>query len=220
MVTVTCIKSTKKWVFRVIFLYIYSVICAAFTLGHWILSVFYLTVNTGIHIDVSQDLSLIWLTCALFLVHKLSVRYYGKDKKELGTALLYLTAVGKLSHSNEFTKINTSIILKRHCAFLMYFFYKGLNCWFYFTGFIFFMQRLEIKSVCLAEISLDVDADRDGVVEKNNPKKVSRCVSRVTAASFYFSLWKKRESEWNNLIWFLPIRDHGNGVRMATEPSS
>lgn len=26
---------------------------------------------------------------------------------------------------------------------------------------------------CLAEISLDVDADRDGVVEKNNPNKVS-----------------------------------------------
>uniref|UniRef100_H3DLR8 Protein-arginine deiminase n=1 Tax=Tetraodon nigroviridis TaxID=99883 RepID=H3DLR8_TETNG len=49
-------------------------------------------------------------------VHKLAVRYYGKDKKELGTALLYLTAI---------------------------------------------------------EISLDVDADRDGVVEKNNPKKGS-----------------------------------------------
>lgn len=25
---------------------------------------------------------------------------------------------------------------------------------------------------CLAEVSLDVDADRDGVVEKNNPNKV------------------------------------------------
>lgn len=31
--------------------------------------------------------------------------------------------------------------------------------------------------VCLAEISLDVDADRDGVVEKNNPNKVSRCIT-------------------------------------------
>ncbi|CAN9511932.1 unnamed protein product [Ophioblennius macclurei] len=46
--------------------------------------------------------------------NKLSVRYYGKDKKVLGTAILYLTAV---------------------------------------------------------EISLDVDADRDGKVEKNNPNK-------------------------------------------------
>lgn len=36
----------------------------------------------------------------------------------------------------------------------------------------FTMQRLEIKYVCLTEISLDVDADRDGVVEKNNPNKV------------------------------------------------
>uniref|UniRef100_A0A674NI20 Peptidyl arginine deiminase, type II n=1 Tax=Takifugu rubripes TaxID=31033 RepID=A0A674NI20_TAKRU len=47
---------------------------------------------------------------------KLSVRYYGSDKKVLGTARLYLTAL---------------------------------------------------------EISLDVDADRDGVVERNNPNKGS-----------------------------------------------
>lgn len=40
-----------------------------------------------------------------FLVHKVSVRYYGKDKKELGTARLYLTAVGKLNHTNKFTRI-------------------------------------------------------------------------------------------------------------------
>lgn len=46
--------------------------------------------------------------------NKLSVRYYGKDKKVFGTAVLHLTAV---------------------------------------------------------EISLDVDADRDGIVEKNNPNK-------------------------------------------------
>ncbi|XP_029947285.1 protein-arginine deiminase type-2 [Salarias fasciatus] len=46
--------------------------------------------------------------------NKLSVRYYGTDKKMLGTAVLHLTAV---------------------------------------------------------EISLDVDADRDGIVEKNNPNK-------------------------------------------------
>lgn len=34
------------------------------------------------------------------LVHKLSVRYYGKNKKELCTARLYLTAVGKLNHTH------------------------------------------------------------------------------------------------------------------------
>lgn len=31
-----------------------------------------------------------------FLLSKLSVRYYGEKKEELGTARLYLTAVGKL----------------------------------------------------------------------------------------------------------------------------
>lgn len=30
------------------------------------------------------------------LLSKLSVRYYGENKEELGTARLYLTAVGKL----------------------------------------------------------------------------------------------------------------------------
>lgn len=33
--------------------------------------------------------------------------------------------------------------------------------------------------VCHAEISLDVDADRDGVVEENNPNKVSLDVSVI-----------------------------------------
>lgn len=28
------------------------------------------------------------------------------------------------------------------------------------------------QAFCYAELSLDVDADRDGIVEKNNPKKV------------------------------------------------
>lgn len=28
------------------------------------------------------------------------------------------------------------------------------------------------QALCYAELSLDVDADRDGIVEKNNPKKV------------------------------------------------
>lgn len=37
------------------------------------------------------------------LVFKMSVRYYGTDKKELGTARLYLTAVGKLN-TNKVTK--------------------------------------------------------------------------------------------------------------------
>lgn len=34
-----------------------------------------------------------------------------------------------------------------------------------------------------AEISLDVDADRDGIVEKNNPNKVSCDGSLLAAAS-------------------------------------
>lgn len=34
-----------------------------------------------------------------------------------------------------------------------------------------------IKKMCHTEISLDVDADRDGIVEKNNPNKVSSDVS-------------------------------------------
>ena len=34
-------------------------------------------------------------------------------------------------------------------------------------------QYLEYLYICLTEISLDVDADRDGFVEKNNPNKVS-----------------------------------------------
>lgn len=37
--------------------------------------------------------------------------------------------------------------------------------------------------VCHAEISLDVDADRDGVVEKNNANKVSANVSGGCAKS-------------------------------------
>lgn len=77
---------------------------------------------------------------------KLSVRYYGKDQKELGVARLYLTAVGKLN-----PKLNLQELK---------------------TKYFFPVQVLEMKYVCLAEISLDVDADRDGVVEKNNPKKV------------------------------------------------
>lgn len=36
-------------------------------------------------------------------------------------------------------------------------------------------------TVCLSpELSLDVDADRDGVVEKNNPEKVPRDQGRLT----------------------------------------
>lgn len=35
----------------------------------------------------------------------------------------------------------------------------------------------DMKNVCHTEISLDVDADRDGVVEKDNPNKVSVGVS-------------------------------------------
>lgn len=39
------------------------------------------------------------------------------------------------------------------------------------------------SAVCLSpELSLDVDADRDGVVEKNNPKKVPRYQGRLTRA--------------------------------------
>ena len=38
-------------------------------------------------------------------------------------------------------------------------------------------QYLEYLYICLTEISLDVDADRDGFVEKNNPNKVSSNVS-------------------------------------------
>ena len=75
------------------------------------------------------------------------MRYYGKDQKELGVARLYLTAVGKLNP----TKLNLQELK---------------------TKYFFPVQVLEMKYVCLAEISLDVDADRDGVVEKNNPKKV------------------------------------------------
>lgn len=41
--------------------------------------------------------------------------------------------------------------------------------------------QLSNSPVCLSpELSLDVDADRDGVVEKNNPKKVPRCQGRLT----------------------------------------
>lgn len=36
---------------------------------------------------------------------------------------------------------------------------------------------------CHAEVSLDVDADRDGVVEKNNPNKVSGDGSLLAAAA-------------------------------------
>lgn len=36
-----------------------------------------------------------YLFVLFFLVFKLSVRYYGADKKELDTARLYLTAVGE-----------------------------------------------------------------------------------------------------------------------------
>lgn len=64
-----------------------------------------------------------------FLVHKLSVRYYGKDKKKLGTARLYLTAVGKLNHTNKFTRIKVNQIL-------------------YFP-----MQRLEIKCLSGRDLS-------------------------------------------------------------------
>lgn len=39
-----------------------------------------------------------------FLVYKLSVRYYGSDKKVLGTARLYLTALGKLNNTNTIYK--------------------------------------------------------------------------------------------------------------------
>lgn len=53
----------------------------------------------------------------------------------------------------------------------------------------------------VSEISLDVDADRDGVVEKNNPNKVSRCISGVTM--FCLSLSDKQDSEWVNQNLFL-----------------
>lgn len=40
--------------------------------------------------------------------------------------------------------------------------------------------RLDHSPVCLSpEISLDVDADRDGVIEKNNPKKVPSSQGRL-----------------------------------------
>lgn len=107
-----------------------------------------------------------YLCSIFFLVHKLSVRYYGKDKKELGTARLYLTAVGKLNHNNKINKNKNKNCSKASmCTF-------NVICGCELLNLFFTMQRLEIKYVCLTEISLDVDADRDGVVEKNNPNKV------------------------------------------------
>lgn len=70
------------------------------------------------------------LTC-FFLVNKLSVRYYGKDKEELGTARLYLTAVGKFNHT-KFTRIIARIILS---TFNVFFFLQGcelLTCFYFY----------------------------------------------------------------------------------------
>lgn len=55
---------------------------------------------------------------------------------------------------------------------------RKLHCVFFF----FLLQdNLWIKLSRHAEVSLDVDADRDGVVEKNNPNKVS-CDRTLLAA--------------------------------------
>lgn len=47
----------------------------------------------------------------------------------------------------------------------------------------FYFERTSLKNTvsCYVEVSLDVDADRDGVVEKNNPNKVS-CDRSLSAA--------------------------------------
>lgn len=56
-----------------------------------------------------------------------------------------------------------------HCVFILLFFY--------------FEKPLKNTVSCHAEVSLDVDADRDGVVEKNNPNKVSGDGSLLAAAA-------------------------------------
>lgn len=68
-------------------------------LGHEItVGVFYCQLHSGMFIMFPE----IWMIyILLFPVFKLSVRYYRPDKKQLGTALLYLTAVGKLTHTQQ-----------------------------------------------------------------------------------------------------------------------
>lgn len=56
------------------------------------------------------------LVLYFFLVNKLSVRYYGSDKKILGTARLYLTALGKLNHTNKIYKNKIIIVVEHQCA--------------------------------------------------------------------------------------------------------